>query len=130
MTPARGSRADSPAARLLKQVLLIAGALAVLAFTIEGGEFGTSDVVLQKQRKARLQAEVEALRMEVESLKAEVKTVNTDNARLERIAREQFGMVKGDKEILYWTARRSGVPSSGAPSGSGAQDTLESSPRG
>ena len=130
MTPARGKRTDSPAARLLRQTLLVVGALAVVAFTIEGGEYGTSDVVLQKQRKARLQAEVETLRMEVQSLKAEVKTVNSDNARLERIAREQFGMVKGDKEILYWTARRSGVPSTGAPSASTPADTSESGPRG
>ena len=133
MPPARG-RADTPARRLLRQGLMIAVALAAVAFAIEGGEFGTSDVVRQNGRKERLQAEVEALRVEVESLRAEVRSVSTDDARLERIAREQFGMVKGDKEVLYWTARRSAAPpQAGAASGAAdadAQDTSQSQERG
>ena len=125
MPPARTSRADTPGKRLLRRVIWGAVLLSAVAFAIEGGEYGTFDVLMQKGRKERLQVEVEAMRVEVESLRAEVKTVNTDDARLERIARERFGMVKGDKEVLYWTARRSDSASSVNRSpGAGARDTL------
>ena len=119
---------------MLRRGLMIAVALAAVAFAIEGGEFGTSDVVRQQGRKERLQAEVEAMRVEVESLRAEVRSVSTDDARLERIAREQFGMVKGDKEVLYWTARRSAppAPAGGAPGVADPDtgDTSQSQDRG
>ncbi len=105
MTRARKT-ADSTAQRLLRRALWIVGALAVLFFAVEGGEYGTTDVWSQRGRRDRLRAEIAAMRAEVDSLGAEVKSVKTDNARLERIAREEYGMVKGDKEVLYWTARR------------------------
>jgi cell division protein FtsB len=122
MPPARG-RTDTPAKRLLRRTLMVTGALGAVAFAIEGGEFGTSDVVRQQGRKERLQAEVEALRVEVESLRAEVRSVSTDNGRLERIAREQFGMVKGDKEVLYWTVRGRDAPAPAGSARAGAGDT-------
>jgi cell division protein FtsB len=133
MSPARAGRADTPAKRLLRRTLMVAIALGAVAFAIEGGEFGTTDVVLQSGRRQRLQAEVDGLRAEVESLKAEVKSVNTDDARLERIAREQFGMVKGDKEVLYWTARGSSTPAPSTTSGADTtrgKDTSQSRQRG
>jgi len=44
---------------------------------------------------------VEQLEREVDSLRADYRLLRTDRARLERVAREEFGMVRGDKEILY-----------------------------
>ena len=93
--------------RLLRRTAWGAGALTMLAFAVEGGEYGTTDVLSQKGRRERLRAEVASLRADVESLRVELKLVSTDNVRLERIAREQFGMVKGDKEVIYWTRRTS-----------------------
>ena len=105
MTPARKS-ADTAARRVLRRALWTLGSLAVLLFAVEGGEYGTRDVWSQRGRRDRLRAEIGSMRAEVDSLTAEVKSVKTDNARLERIAREEYGMVKGDKEVLYWTSRR------------------------
>ena len=105
MTPARKA-ADTAAQRLLRRALWIVGALAVLFFAVEGGEYSTTDVWSQRARRDKLRAEIAAMHVEVDSLRAEVKSVKTDNARLERIAREEYGMVKGDKEILYWTSRQ------------------------
>ncbi len=110
MTPARKTT-DSAAQRFLRRALWTLGGLAVLFFAVEGGEYGTTDVWSQRGRRDRLRAEIASMRAEVDSLNAEVKSVKTDNARLERIAREEYGMVKGDKEILYWTSR----PRSRAP---------------
>ncbi len=78
--------------------LVVAGAA---LFAIQGGEYSTMDLWRQRQRKIRLQAETDSLTREVDSLRQAVRMIQTDRATQERIAREQFGMVRGDKEIVY-----------------------------
>ena len=78
--------------------LVIAGGL---LFAFQGGEYSTMDLWRQRQRKVRLQAETDSLARSVDSLRQVVKAVQTDRATQERIAREEFGMVRGDKEIIY-----------------------------
>lgn len=85
----------------LRRFSIAAVVLAVLAFAVEGGEYGTSDLLVQRDQKAVLEAQVKELQDSVSVLRAEIKAVTTDPERLERIAREEYGMVKGDKEILY-----------------------------
>jgi cell division protein FtsB len=70
-------------------------------FALQGGEYSTVDLWRQRQMKQRLAAETDSLAREVDSLRREAHAVQTDRATQERIAREQFGMVRGDKEILY-----------------------------
>ena len=89
--------------------------MAALLFTIEGGEYGTRDLWLQKGRKARLDAEVAQLKRDVDSLRQELAAIQKDDKRLERLAREEYGMVKGPKELLYRVERDgSAVPDSAA----------------
>ena len=83
--------------RLVWLVVLVLAAL----FAIQGGEYGTSDLVRQRQRHRLLQAQVDSLQREVDSLAAWKHALATDPALQERIAREEFGMVRGDKELLY-----------------------------
>ena len=78
--------------------LVVAGAI---FFAVQGGEYSTMDLWRQRQRKIRLQSETDSLTREVDSLRQVVKAVQTDRATQERIAREEFGMVRGDKEIVY-----------------------------
>ncbi|MEO7366786.1 MAG: septum formation initiator family protein [Gemmatimonadaceae bacterium] len=78
--------------------LVVAGAI---FFAVQGGEYSTMDLWHQRQRKIKLQAETDSLTREVDSLRQVVKAVQTDRATQERIAREEFGMVRGDKEIVY-----------------------------
>jgi cell division protein FtsB len=70
-------------------------------FAVQGGEYSTMDLWRQRQRKIRLQAETDTLARQLDSLRQVVKAVETDRATQERIAREEFGMVRGDKEIVY-----------------------------
>jgi len=70
-------------------------------FAFQGGEYSTMDLWRQRQRKVRLQAETDSLSRELDSLRQVVKAVQNDRATQERIAREEFGMVRGDKEIIY-----------------------------
>ncbi len=86
---------------LMKRVAWGVGALAVLVYAIEGGEYGTSDLLTQRDRKAALAQNVDMLAEDVDSLRAELKAVTSDPVRLERMAREEWGMVRGQKELLY-----------------------------
>ncbi len=72
-----------------------------LAFAVEGGEYGTSDLLRQRARERRLRLEIDSLSRIVDSLQRYKTRVETDAKLQERIAREEFGMVRGDKEILY-----------------------------
>ncbi|MDO8502381.1 MAG: septum formation initiator family protein [Gemmatimonadaceae bacterium] len=85
------------AGRVVFWILVLGAAL----FALQGGEYSTRDLWRQRQIKLRLTAETDSLAREVDSLRREAHAIRTDPATQERIAREQFGMVKGDKEILY-----------------------------
>ena len=65
-----------------------------LFFAVQGGEYSTRDLYV-------LQSRTRAVTREVDSLGRFLKLVKSDSATQERIAREEFGMVRGDKEILY-----------------------------
>jgi cell division protein FtsB len=75
--------------------------LAVLLYAVEGGEYGTSDLLKQRARERRLRAEIDSLSRAVDSLGRYKRRVETDPKLQERIAREEFGMVRGNKELLY-----------------------------
>jgi cell division protein FtsB len=79
-------------------LLVVIGAI---VFAVQGGEYGTTDLFQQRSRKARLMAEIDTLNRQVDSLARVKKSIETDPAVQERIAREEFGLVRGDKEILY-----------------------------
>jgi cell division protein FtsB len=75
--------------------------IAAFVFAVEGGEYSTLDLWKQRKHKLALTAETDSLAKVVDSLRRESRKVQTDPATQERIAREQFGMVRGDKEIVY-----------------------------
>ena len=85
------------AGRLVGGMMLLAG----VAFAVQGGEYGTTDLVRQRAKKKHIQASIDSLQREVDSLTRLKHAILTDPALQERIAREEFGMVRGDKEILY-----------------------------
>lgn len=91
------------ASRIRGRLLLlfwIVGGSAAVWFAIQGGEYGTTDLVRQHRQRARLDREIDALERVVDSLKRHKQRVLNDPRAQERIAREEFGMVRG-KELLY-----------------------------
>jgi cell division protein FtsB len=76
-------------------------ALVVLLYAIEGGEYGTSDLIHLHSRHRSLVARIDSLHHRIDSLSALAHAIETDPAVQERIAREEFGMVRGQKELLY-----------------------------
>ncbi len=83
--------------RLIFALIVLGG----LLFAVQGGAYSTMDLWRQHERKKVLVAQTDSLRREVDSLRKMAKAIATDRATQERIAREEFGMVRGDKEILY-----------------------------
>jgi cell division protein FtsB len=91
---------SSPGALVLRGALALA-AIGVVWFAVQGGEWSTVDLFRQKTRLARIKHEVDSLNHEVDSLKQYKRLLQTDPITQEKIAREEFGMVRGNKEILY-----------------------------
>ncbi|HUQ18671.1 MAG TPA: septum formation initiator family protein [Gemmatimonadaceae bacterium] len=83
--------------RIIFALVLIGG----LFFAIQGGEYSTVDLWRQQQRGKALQAQSDSLARQVDSLRKIATAIKTDPATQERIAREEFGMIRGSKEILY-----------------------------
>ena len=69
-------------------------------FAVQGGEYGTLDVVRLDRRVADQRAAIARLRHEVDSLARLDKALTTDSATQERVARELYGMIRPG-EILY-----------------------------
>lgn len=100
--------------RRLVWAALIVGAL---YFALQGGEYSTLDLVRQRRQRRALEARVDSLRRELDSLRAVARSIERDPVTQERIAREEFGMVRGDREVLYRFAEP--PDSTGARSDSG-----------
>ena len=86
---------------MIRRIVLWSIVAIALVYAVLGGEWGTDDLLAQRARAARLRAEIDSLRREVDSLARVKKAILTDSGVQERIAREEFGMVRGDKELLY-----------------------------
>jgi len=86
---------------MLRRILFWVVMITALVFAVQGGEWGTSDLLSQRARATRLRAEIDTLKRDVDSLARVKKAILTDPVVQERIAREEFGMVRGDKELLY-----------------------------
>ena len=86
---------------MIRRVLFWCIVAAAVVYAVQGGEWGTDDLLAQRARAARLRAEIDSLERDVDSLGRVKKSILTDAAVQERIAREEFGMVRGDKELLY-----------------------------
>ena len=98
----------------VKRAVWTAIGVGVAAFAVQGGEYGTSDLLAQRERRQALQAEVDSLQRQVDSLRTLEKRLRSDPVLQERVAREEFGMVRGDRELLYRFAEPRASDSAGA----------------
>lgn len=65
-----------------------------LYFAVQGGEYGTTDLVELRESVTREEAEVARLRGVVDSLEKAARAVERDPRTQERVARETFGMIR------------------------------------
>lgn len=78
----------------------IAGGVGLMALAVWGGEYGTADWITIRRQLADERARVAVLRVELDSLTKLANDLETNPAVQERVAREQFGMIR-DGEVLY-----------------------------
>ena len=64
------STASSPLPRRLRQLAVVGGVLAALVFAVQGGEYGTRDLLRQRARRAALVATNDSLQRVIDSLRA------------------------------------------------------------
>lgn len=93
---------------VVKRVVAVLVIVGALVFAIEGGEFSSLDLVRQRRERAELTRSIDSLQHVVDSLRRYHDKVEHDPATQERIAREVFGMVRGEREILYRFADSAG----------------------
>ncbi len=82
------------------QIIGLGLVAAGLVFGAFGGEYGTFDWWQLKQQVREQQGAIEELKVELDSLRREADALERDPATQERVAREQFGMIRPG-EILF-----------------------------
>ena|SRR5689334_2227417 len=87
----------SPLRRVLWAVIIVG----VLVFAVQGGEYSTLDLLRQRRDRQRMVTAIDSLTRVVDSLRRYHDQLEHDPKLQERIAREDFGMVRGTKELLY-----------------------------
>jgi cell division protein FtsB len=78
----------------------IIGLASALYFALQGGEYGTLDLLQLQRDEAEERADVQRLQRLVDSLTKAAVAIELDPRVQERVARERFGMIKKG-EFLY-----------------------------
>jgi cell division protein FtsB len=99
--PGTKSRRRPGAGGIGRWLLIGAGAAGALWYAVQGGEYGTSDLLAQRSKLSALRHDTSVMHRTVDSLTRLKKAIETDPVVQERLAREEFGMVRGSKELLY-----------------------------
>ena len=86
---------------MTKRVVVVAVVgLGMVWFAVQGGGYGTTDLLRLRGQVRREQEAIVRLRNEVDSLSRVEQALTTDPATQERVAREAYGMIRPG-EILY-----------------------------
>ena len=78
----------------------IAGLVLALYFALQGGEYGTLDLLQLQREEEEEQANVAQLQRQVDSLTRFATALERNPRMQERVAREKFGMLR-EGEFLY-----------------------------
>jgi cell division protein FtsB len=78
----------------------LAALLFALYFGIQGGEYGTTDLLALHRQEDAERTQVIRLRQVVDSLQRSADAIEHDLREQERVARERFGMIRRG-ELLY-----------------------------
>lgn len=74
--------------------------LAAVYYAVFGGEYSVFELRRARAAVAEERRALALLEQQIDSLEARADSLRTDPATLERIAREQFGMIR-EGEVLY-----------------------------
>ena len=100
-----GARVKTWAGAWTGRALWVVLAAGLFWMAVAGSEYTTLELLEQSATRDSLAAAVAELEVERDSLRRALAAVRTDPWRLEQLAREEHGMVRGDKELLYRLSR-------------------------
>jgi cell division protein FtsB len=83
-----------------RRVFLAVVALGMAGYAVEGGEYGTMDLLALRKQVRSERAALDRVRHEVDSLRREERALARDPRVQETVARELYGMIRPG-EILY-----------------------------
>ena len=86
--------------RSTRRLASIGGGVILVLVALFAGEYSTLDWLKLRRQVAFERDTMQVLRTAVDSLRRVVNALENDPATQERVAREQFGMIR-DGEILY-----------------------------
>jgi cell division protein FtsB len=86
---------------IVRRVIGVVLTIGAIYFTLQAGEFSTRDILQERSHRRQLLAQVDSLQHQADSLTRIERMIRTDPVTQERIAREDFGMVRSDNEIIY-----------------------------
>jgi cell division protein FtsB len=95
-------RGTVTARRWVTRAIWAAVALGAVAFAVNGGEFSVLDMRHRRAEAAELREKLTAARFTIDSLRAYRDSVKRHPLVIERIGREQYGLVRSDREVVYW----------------------------
>jgi len=95
---------------MMRRITLYVAIAFALYYAVQGGEYSTLDLVRQRSREKMLHQAIDSLQRTVDSLTSFKKRLQGDVALQERIAREQYGMVRSERELLYRFVDPDSVP--------------------
>ena len=98
---------------------IVLGVAFALYFALQGGEYGTLDLLQLRREEVEERANVARLQHLVDSLTKAAVAIERDPLTQERVARERFGMLK-EGEFLYRL-----VPSGKSVSGTSEMERRE-----
>ena len=87
----------------------IVGLALALYFALQGGEYGTLDLLQLRREEAEERAKVAELQRMVDSLTTAAVGIELDPRVQERVARERFGMIKQGEFMYRLVPRGKGV---------------------
>ena len=98
----RDDRTSRPESSLRKKAATLFCVILVLALAVGSlfGDRGILQLVQQKEREAELAQELEALRTENLRLAGEIVSLRTDPRAIERLAREELGLVRPGETVF------------------------------
>ncbi len=91
-----------PPARKALLAVVVAG---MAWYAVEGGEYGTLDLLSLRRQVRAERDSIAQLRLALDSLRREERALTTDPRVQERVARERYGMIRPG-EVLYQVVPR------------------------
>jgi hypothetical protein len=85
----------------MKRFSIALGGVLAVWFAVQGGEYSTTALFRRRASQRALRSAIDSLKHDVDSLVRLKRRIATDPALQERIAREENGMVRSDKELVY-----------------------------